>query len=74
MEKTFSPKTQSGQYTLSAKKDQPQRSEDTLYAMELTDVIPSIFEVDVVIAPQIQVKRQQEQGNLARAEKLSEII
>jgi hypothetical protein len=53
MEKTFSPKTQSGQYTLSAKKDQPQRSEDTLYAMELTDVIPSIFEVDVVIAPQI---------------------
>jgi hypothetical protein len=42
--------------------------------MELTDVIPSIFEVDVVIAPQIQVRRQQEQGNLARSEKLSEII
>jgi hypothetical protein len=27
-----------------------------------------------VIAPQIKVRRQQEQGNLARSEKLSEII
>ena len=73
MEQVVSPKSQSGQYTLGAKKDQPQRSEDTLYAMELTDVIPSIFEVDVVIAPQIQVRRQVE-GSLAQFEKLSERI
>jgi hypothetical protein len=57
MEQIVSPKTQSGQYTLSAKKDQPQRSEDTLYAMELTDVIPSIFEVDLVMAPQVKIRR-----------------
>jgi hypothetical protein len=53
IENIVSNKTQSGQYTLSAKKDQPQRSEDTLYAMELTDVIPSILEVDLVMAPQV---------------------